>query len=286
MKKILSIFMLVAIAIGCSDDDLKPEGDFTGPKIVGFASNLQSISYFADEGPVLRSFPVNLIGLGNGQVATEDIIVNYSIDTDASSAVEGMEFNFSDSSGQIVIPAGTTFGMFPLMVNTGNLDPDLPTELVLKLTSASGGAVIGMQYDTMRIVFVGCVADIAGTYTVSLKRESTGATTTQTAEIVTQTGINKFRTKNTGSFNPGQAPDPTRQGFNFEVLCGNIVVPKQGLFDNQYSNEVVGVPMVTGDYIGLEGSVIDDNSFVIRYKANAGGATGFITWTATYTRSN
>lgn len=278
--------MLIAIAIGCTDDDLKPEGDFTGDKIVGFASNLASVSYFADEGPVQREFAVNLIGLGNGQVSTEDIVVNYTIDTDASTAVEGQEFDFVNSTGQIVIPAGSTFGMFPLIVNTGNLDPDLPTEIVIKLTSASGTTVVGQQYSTMRIVFVGCLADLAGTYTVSLLRESTGAITTQTMEVVTETGTNSFRTTRTGSFNPGQAPDPSRQGFNFEVLCGNIVVPKQGLFDNQYSNEVVGVPMSSGPYEGLEGSVIDENSFKIRYKANAGGATGFITWTATYVRSN
>lgn len=272
--------MLVAIAIGCTDDDLKPEGDFTGERIVGFGSNLQSVSYFADEGPVEKTFPVNLIGLGNGQVASEDIVINYEVDMANSSATEGVEFNFADASGQIILPAGSTFGTFPLIVNTGNLDENVPTELVVKLTSASG-AVVGAQYSTLKIVFVGCVADIAGTYTLEITRESTGNTTTMTNEVVTEVGINKFRTTNTGTFTPGQAPN---QGFTFEVLCGNIVVPSQGLFNNAFSNEVVGVPMVTGDYIGLEGKVIDENTFVIRYKANAGGATGYITFTAVYTR--
>lgn len=284
MKKLLMLLIVAGAAFSCTDDDLKPEGDFTGEKIVGFASNLQSISYFADEGPVEREFAVNLIGLGNGQVATEDIVVNYTIDTENSTAVEGREFDFQNTSGQVVIPAGSTFGMFPLLVNTGNLDENLPTQLVVKLSSASG-AVVGAQYNTIRIVFVGCVADIAGTYSVSVLRESTGATLVRPNETITETGINKFMTSSSGTLANTSSPDPSRAGFHFEVLCGDIVVPSQGLFDGQYpGNEVVGVPFADGALVGLEGKVIDENTFKIRYKANYGGATGFVTFVATYTR--
>ncbi|RZJ34349.1 MAG: hypothetical protein EOO51_10110 [Flavobacterium sp.] len=287
MKKLLSFVFIVAAALSCTNDSNLPGDSFgEGPKIVGFGTSLEAISYFSDEGVVEKSFPVNLIGLGNGQTSSEPIVVNYTVDTEASTAVEGVEYDFGDATGSITIPAGGTFGMLNLNVHTGSFNPDVPTQLVLKLTSASGETVVGAEESTLTVKFVGCLADLEGTYTITLKRESTGAVSTQTNQHIVQTGTNQFRTENTGSFTPGQAPDPNRQGFNFTVLCGEIVVPSQGLFDNQYSNEVVGVPMTTGDYVGFEGHVIDANSFIIRYKANAGGATGFITWTATYVRNN
>lgn len=293
MKKLLSFVFIVAAALSCSDDSNLPGDSFgEGPKIVGFGTSLEALSYFSDEGVVEKTFPVNLIGLGNGQTSSEPIDVHYEVVTSAAegepvtTAVEGVEYNFADTSGNITIPAGGTFGMLHLNVNTGSFNPDVPTQLVLRLTSATGETVVGEQDSVLVIKFVGCLADLDGIYTISLKRESTGVVSTQTNQHVTETGVNQFITENTGSFTPGQAPDPNRQGFNFTVLCGEIVVPSQGLFDNQYSNEVVGVPMVEGDYVGFEGHVIDANSFVIRYKANAGGATGFITWTATYVRNN
>ncbi len=293
MKKFLALFLLLSVALSCSDDSNLPGESFgDGPKIVGFGQAFTTVSYFADEGQVEQSYPVNLIGLGNGEVSSEPIVINYEIYTGGTpedgletTAEQGVEFEMP-STGTITIPAGGTFGMLPITVNTGNLDPDVPTQVVVKLTSATEGTVIAEQYQYMRIIFVGCLADLAGTYTVTITRESTGVVSTQLNEVVTQTGINQFRTSNTGTFLPNQAPDPTRQGFNFSVLCGEILVPSQGLFDNQYSNEVVGVPFISGPAVGLEGKVIDENTFMIRYKANAGGATGFITWNATYVRNN
>jgi hypothetical protein len=96
------------------------------------------------------------------------------------------------------------------------------------------------------------------------------------------TAINTFKTTNTGTFGAGQAPD---QGFTFNVVCGEIFVPSQGLFNNYYmGNEVVGVPLTTGPYAGMQGHVIDATHFVVKYKAYAGTTSGYITWTSTYTK--
>ena len=63
MKKILSLMIVIATAFACTDDDIRTEQDFSnGPKVVGFATGIQTVPYFSDEGVVLRHFPMNLIG--------------------------------------------------------------------------------------------------------------------------------------------------------------------------------------------------------------------------------
>lgn len=293
MKKLLALAIVMAAAIGCTDDDLpngpnlQPSGQF----IVGFPEAATSYSYFADEGQVQREFPVILIGGNGGNPSDQPLVVNYEIvpfdpaTGEGSTATEGVEYNLANTTGQITIPAGADFVNFPILVNTCCLDADVATSVVIKLTSVSGGddSIISENNSTFTVNFVGCQADLAGTYTVVVVRESNNASTTQTNQSITQVDINEFKTQNTGTFTPGQAPD---QGFFFNVLCGEITVPSQGLFAGLYSNEVVGVPMDSGDYAGFEGHVLDENTFKIRYKANAGGATGYITWTSTYTRNN
>lgn len=275
------LLVVASAAFSCTDDDLKPEGDFTGPKIVGFGKNFESVAYFEDEGVVTREFAVNLIGLGNGEVSNQDIIVNYDIVDEGSTATEGLEFDFVDTSGQLVIPAGSTFGMFPLKVNTGNFNPTEKTQLILKLTEANGTTVVGKQYDTLRIVFVGCqsqLATAAGTgYTLTVTNTTSGAVRVfPGVETIKLTDINTFQTTNTGTWLPGQlAPAPT-QGFEFVDICGEITVPSQNLA-NYYSNNVRG--FAADD---IDGRVIDDNNFYIEYEITF--AAGDQKFRAEYTR--
>ena len=281
MKKLLMLLIVAGAAFSCTDDDLKPEGDFTGPKIVGFGNSFESVAYFEDEGVVGREFPVNIIGLGNGEVATEDIIVNYVIDTEGSTAVEGTEFNFTDTSGQIVIPAGSTFGMFPLNVNTGNFNPTEKTQLILKLTSASGETVVGEQYSSLRIVFVGCqsqIATAAGTgYSLTVTNTTSGAVRVfPGVETITLTDINTFATTTTGTWLLGQLASPT-QAFNFVDICGEITVPSQNL-GNFYSNLVRGY---SAD--GVDGMVVDADNFYIDYEITF--VAGDQKYRAVYTRN-
>lgn len=281
MKKLIMLMFVAAAAISCSDDDLKPEGDFTGNKIVGFGKSFESVAFFEDEGVVAKEFAVNLIGLGNGQVSNEDIVVNYTIDTENSTAVEGTEFNFTDTSGQIIIPAGTTFGMFPLNVNTGNLNAVAKTQLVLKLTDASGNAVIGAQYDTLKIVFVGCksqIATAAGTgYTLMVTNTTSGAVRNfPGVEIVKLTGTNTFLTTTTGTWLIGQLASPT-QGYDFIDICGEITVPEQQL-GHFYSNKVRGY---SAD--GVDGKVVDADHFYVKYEITF--AAGNQKYLAEYTKN-
>ena len=161
----MSLLVVASVMLSCTDDDIRTEQNLgSGPKVVGFTPALASVAYFVDEGTVLREFPLNLIGNGNGQVSGTDIEVSYEIDP-ASTATDGVEFNFVDTTGKITIPAGDTFGVYPLEVNTGQLNPTMKTELILNLTTSSPGSIVGAQHSQLKIVFVGCSTDLEGTYT-------------------------------------------------------------------------------------------------------------------------
>ena len=287
MKKILSLLFIASIALSCTDDDIKAEANLAGgDKVVGFTPSFQTVSYFADEGVVQRSFPLDLIGKGNGQYSTTDIDVAYAIDYAASTAVEGVEFDFvgsQGSTGLITIPAGSSFGQFTIDVNTGNLDPLQKTELFLDLVSSPSGSVIGQQYSRLRIIFVGCLSNITtagltASYTCVIERND-GAVWTRPTETVVLTDINTFKTRTTGGWAAGTiAAD---QGYNFIDICGDITVPEQGLCQGTYSNLVYGL---TDD--GTDGLVADfstGDDFEITYEITF--AAGNSSYTNTYSRN-
>lgn len=277
MKKIMSLVFIAALGFSCTDDDIRTEQNFgDGPKIVGFAANFESVAYFQDLGPVQREFPINLIGTGNGQLSDSNITISYEVDEVASTATEGVEFDFVDQSGVVTFPAGGSFTEFPLIVNTGQLNPTEKTELVLKLTSANG-AVVGAQYNTLRIVFVGCQSQLAGDYNTICTRNDGFVRVFPAPEAISLVDINTFKTVTTATYLPGTiAPD---QGYNFIDICGDMTVPVQGLCQGYYSNQVYGL---TTD--GTDGYMIDANTFQIRYEVTF--AAGNRQYVSKYTRIN
>ena len=278
MKKIFIAAFIALTLSACNDDDRLANDDNRGERIAGFPQQSQSVSYFADEGQVTVDVPVVLLGLGNGQAPTEAIEVTYSVNATASTAVEGVEYNFPSSSRTVTIPAGSTIASIPLLVNTGQLNESSATKVVLTLTQATSGTVVLQSANEISVNFVGCLADLAGTYTAVTVNVATGGTLTQLNQAITETGTNSFITQNSGTFNPGQA---AIQGYHFSVLCGEIDVPSQPLFNGQFGAlELVGVP----DSSGSDGHVIDADSFVVKYKANPGSGN-YLTWTTTYTRN-
>ena len=287
MKKLLTLTVLSALIISCTDDDIRTEHQLdSGPKIVGFNTNIQTVSYFEDLGTIDREFPINLIGTGNGQFSESDIVVEYEVDMVQSTAVEGVEFDFLDTSGTMTIPAGSSFGMFPLAVHTGNFDPLQKTELIVKLTSSSAGSTVAGQvkYNTLRIVFVGCLSNIVSamagsdSFTCVVTRDD-GAFVTRPSEIVYLTDINTYKSTTTGTWAAGTiAPD---QGYDFMDICGDISVAQQGLCQGYYSNQVYGL---TDD--GTDGTVADfstGDNFEVTYEITF--TAGNRQYTNTYVRN-
>ena len=288
MKKLLIFALSAAALISCTDDDIRTEHQLdSGPKVVGFNTNIQTVSYFEDLGTIDREFPINLIGTGNGQFSESDIVVEYEVDMVQSTAVEGVEFDFLDTSGTMTIPAGSSFGMFPLAVHTGNFDPLQKTELIVKLTSSTAGSTVAGQvkYNTLRIVFVGCLSNIVtgalgstDSFACTIVRDD-GGTWYRGNEIVELVDINTYKSTTTGGWAAGTiAPD---QGYNFMDICGDISVPQQGLCQGYYSNEVYGL---TDD--GTDGTVVDfstGNDYEITYEITF--AAGNRQYTNTYVRN-
>lgn len=274
MKKLMSLLVVASAFLSCTDDDIRTEQDFSnGPKVVGFISPLATVEYFSDEGVVMREFPMSLIGNGNGQPSSTPIEVMYEVD-EASTATEGVEFDFVDASGKIVIPAGGTFGNFPINVNTGSLNPTEKTQLILNLTSSSAGSVVGQQYSQLRITFVGCQSQLQGGYNVVIS--TVAGTSTRTNEIVSVVGVNSFQTRYVGRWALGTF---TPAGYNFIDICGEISVPDQNL--GQYSNQVYGIDAYG---VGVDGIVTSPTRFEVKH--NISFAAGDQTQNYVYTRNN
>ncbi|WP_339837850.1 hypothetical protein [uncultured Flavobacterium sp.] len=279
MKKILSLFAISTVLFSCTNDDIRVEHQLdSGSKIVGFSKSFETVSYFSDEGQIQLGFPVTLIGSGNGQTLSAPIEVQYEVDLVNSTATEGVEFNFANTSGKITIPAGGTFAEFPLLINTGQLNPTSKTELFVNLTSASNSTVVGTQYQSLKVIFVGCQSLVAGDYTVSVKRADLASPSVFTGETVTATSVNNFVTRTSGNYAFGVLQG-TNQGYDFVDICGEITIPEQNLA-HIYSN-ILRPNSVNN---GLDGTVTDINNFVTNYEIGFTGNTVWRNFTGTYTR--
>ncbi len=270
--------MLSALAFGlfsCSEEDRLLGDQLTGDKIVGFQQAVTNVTYFEDIGPVTIEVPVTLVGLGNGQLSSSDIVVNYSVDMTQSTAVEGQEFTFANNSGSVTIPAGSDFAMIPVVVNTGSLNPTEATKLVLQLSSSDEGVVVGHQYQQATVNFVGCVSQIqTGSYTVTRGPGSTLGAGTTYQDVITMVGTNTFSTAHTPPYlgvNESPAGLPS-YGFIFEDVCGEITMAPQNLF-NYYSNSVNG-----------SGQVIDSDASTFEIDLVVGGGTTYFTY-LTFTKN-
>ncbi len=274
--KLLSIVLLTALfSQSCIVDDEVDSGFTEGPRAVGFLSPFESVAYFEDLGAVRREFPVSLIGGADGTTSASPITVNYAVDP-SSTATEGVEFNFVDTSTVVTIPANGTFVQIPIDVNTASLNPTMKTTLRLVLTSTNeAGTTVSTLNETFDIIFVGCQSTIGDfSYQVTATRDD-GAQWNQGTETFTLTDINTFKTVTTGGWGAGTiAPD---QGYNLIDICGDITVPLQGLAQGFYSNEVTGL---TND--GTDGEVLANGDVRIVYEIGFG--SGDRVYTNYYTK--
>ncbi len=276
MKKIIALLTLAIVGISCSEDSNLPDSQFGGtPRVVGFLKTTQNVPFFFDEGVVRKEFPFDVLGTGTGAPYNSAITLTYTVDP-STTAVVGDEFNWVNASSTVVIPAGQSFGMLPLDINTGNFDPIAKTSLVLNISAVDqDGFVISAQSKQVTINFIGCLSELAGTYTVVVTRGD-GIIRTYTGETVELVDVNYFKTRTTGQWAAGTiAPD---QGYNFTDICGDISVSSQGLAQEFYSNKVKGL---TTD--GTDGEVLTATTFKVTYEISF--AAGNQTYTNVYTEN-
>jgi hypothetical protein len=276
MKKIIALLTLAIVGISCSADSNLPDAQFGNtPRVVGFLKTTQNVPFFFDQGVVRKEFPFDVLGTGTGAPYNSAITLTYTVDP-STTAVVGDEFNWVNAASTVVIPAGQSFGMLPLDINTGNFDPIAKTSLVLNISAVDqDGFVISAQNKQVTINFIGCLSELAGTYTVVVTRGD-GVVRTYTNETVELVDVNYFKTRTTGQWAAGTiAPD---QGYNFTDICGDISVGLQHLAQEYYSNTVTGL---TTD--GTDGEVLTATSFQVTYEISF--AAGNQTYTNVYTEN-
>tara|TARA_R110002012_G_scaffold160895_1_gene322856 strand:+ start:12869 stop:13720 length:852 start_codon:yes stop_codon:yes gene_type:complete len=258
LNRLLILLALPLICVSCIVDDDENTGlqdAVNSPIGVGFSASVALESYFEDIGPITKEYPVNVLGGNSGYLSSTDLVVNYDIDP-SSTATEDAEFSFVDTSGTLTIPAGSSFAQFPLIINTGGLDPDMPTELILNLTSVSGDAYVSSINNVLRITFVGCQSTLNNnTYNVVTTRDSDNAVVNFGTQDIRITDPNTFITRSTGLWAVGTiAAD---QGLTFTDVCGDLTINAQNLCQGTYSNQVTGtganssagtVDPLTGDF--------------------------------------
>jgi hypothetical protein len=279
MKKIIVLLALAVVGISCSDDSNLPDGSFGDtPRVVGFLKTTQNVPFFEDEGVVLKEFPFDVLGTGDGAPYNEDVTLTYAVNP-SSTAVAGLEYDWVNTSSTVTIPAGQSFGLLPLNINTGSFNATAKTSLVLDITAVDKeGFVISNQNKQVTINFIGCLSQLDGLYTVVVTRGD-GATVTRPNETVSYQGVNYFRTTTSGTFTVAQlAPPAPYAGFYFTDICGDISVESQNL-GGAYSNLLRGLSTT-----GEDGEVLNANQFKVTYEITF--AAGNQTYTGVYTRAN
>ena len=262
------------------DKDEYLDGLAQTPYTIGFSNAGATESYFQDIGALEKTYQIKIIGGQDGSDPETPIDVTYKVNTELSTATEGQEFDFVENDGTLTIPAGSDFANLDLLVNTGNLNPDEPTTLVLDLleaTSSGEPTAVAAQRKQFTITFVGCLSKVSSPDApVKYQLEVTSSYGTQTREeLIYYTGPNNFSTSSVGYWSslPGCFCYP------FEVICGDVFVPDHNLSD-YYSNEVAGL-----NDNGPDGFVDPETGDItISYTIMLGDPQTPVVFKATYTR--
>ncbi|WP_339633649.1 hypothetical protein [Bizionia echini] len=283
MKTFRYILVLFAMSFAITscvlDDDEQTFNE--GPNVLLFPSS-QVTGFFLNDNAddFTYTVPLSITG-GDGNPLNAPTNANFELDA-SSTATEGVEFDFVDNSGSVVIPAGNTFTNVPIIVHSGELDPANPTTVVLNITGGSSSAsnnivASGNRGQVTIVLQATCSSDLGGTYALTVTSDS-GGSNFFPMEVITEIEEGTYLTTQTGTWDPGvlMASGAPIEGFIFKEVCGSIVIEEQnlaGFFSNIVrGTEVLGtVNPTTGD-ITLE--------YTIGFSNN----TTFTTYTATYVK--
>ncbi|GLB48823.1 hypothetical protein [Neptunitalea lumnitzerae] len=282
MKKLK--FYLVGLLAAASmtscllDDEVDPYTQ-NMDYIVGFDEATSTLSYFADEGVVTYYYPISLKGSKDGGTFDQDITLDLSVDP-TSSAQSGVEYSFA--ANQVVLEAGSDYVLLPVDIHTGAFNSEMPTELVINISTNTEDTVVAAAYSSLTITFVGCISTIQeGEYLITFGSSSSQYVGQSYYDDVTMVDVNTFMTTETPPFMPGANYQPSFStwGFEFTDVCGDLTVPTQNLFD-YYSNEVYGVTTTDDNLTAQQGAVIDEDTFIIfmAVSASAGPYYSYLTF--------
>jgi len=232
-----------------------------------------------DGNEVDLSIDVELIG----QASSAGVTVSLEVDTDQSTAIEGVDVNFPNGK-DVTIPAGEFRAPLNFTVNDDGLDPDTPLTLVLRIANSS--IAINENLNEVSLSLIGiCPPDLfdyttlAGTYTVTSSGESTDGCpannpivdleygpVTLTLDSETDTEINFTVSEAFGGLYIGWYDDC--YGYGFETAQTMVVNKETGAIAIDASSAF------TGDDFSITGSVDPCNGNFVYSWTNVFGDTG------------
>ena len=289
MKKI-NFYIVLAISFltiaSCMvDDDVATVAD--GEYIVGFKSGISS-NIFTDEDidPVILTQPIDLIGGSNGTTSDQPIVLEFSIDP-ASTAIQGTHYQVNATGNTLTLEPGATFVNFPITVFPDALPGNLPQTIIVNLTQvSSGNAVIPEARQTTTFTIAKCSSDLAGLYNLSVTRIDNNTVYSFPNEEITQVSTGQYLTTSTANYGAGDlmAQGAPRDGFIFNDVCQEIVVPEQNLgnyFTNLlYGNETDG----SHGFVTLDEDTGEVESITIYYIVEFTNGTVLRQYKAVYTK--
>lgn len=279
MKKIKFLILVTILSLSatsCLIDD--NEQVFTeGPNVLLFPSS-QVTGFFLNDDSADYTYTVPLKITG-GDGFPLDVDVNASFEVDATStAVQGVDFDLTDSSGAVVIEAGNTFTNLPIIVHSGALDPENPTTVVLNVTggtSTSSNEIVasGNRGQVTITLQATCSSDLAGTYQLTVT-SSSGGSNFHPMEVISEVSAGTYLTTSSGTWDIGILNGGVREGFIFKEVCGKIIIEQQNLA-GIYSNLLEGTSVL--------GTVDQDTGDIqLTYTIGFSNNTTFTTYTANY----
>ena len=252
IKNLLLLLLVVSVS-SCDVGDDEELNYGNGSYIAQFPFATKT-GFFLKDDAVIYDYevPVQVVG-GNGLALTTDTTINYELDTAASTAVLGTNFDFVDAGGVLTIPANSAFATIKLKVYSGTLDDQNPPLVVIKLTNADAGstaiATSGNKGSVAVTLQGTCVSALSGNYSsVTTRLAPAGGPYNAPLDIVSELEPGTYRSSFVGNyFIPGYTPpgtgswvalDPSgTPGFTFKEVCGRVAVETQQLA-NIYSNQI------------------------------------------------
>ncbi|WP_177729903.1 hypothetical protein [Flavobacterium inviolabile] len=230
MKKIKLLFLLITATAATVSCDLGDEAPSYGDSraIVGFPRTTQSASIVTDGTDKTINAAIELIGGNNGLPVDQDVAVTYEVDA-ASTATEGVQFNFPTANRTVIIPAGSKTVLVPITVHSGAIVVGSNKNIVLKITGASSASatVVGSNFSKVRITLVGqCFSNLAGNYVLNY-------TSGPQPVLITAVGIGEYKSNITPGF--------TQYDMYFSDVCGTLRITD---WTHNATNAISGVGQV------------------------------------------
>lgn len=253
--KTLAFLFIGALTLNSCDsvgDD--QELNYGSGSYVAQFSTGQKTGYFLkdDEEVFPFNIPLELVG-GNGLALNSDLVVNYVVNTTLSTAVEGVNYTFTNPGGVATVPAGNKFASIKIDVDSATLDDQNPPVLVLDIvsvTSAGNAVTVSGNKGRIKVTLQGtCTSALAGNYSVtSMVVNPDSAPYVNNNEVIDQIGVGEYNTTTVGYYKAvsdvvtsgawnnldGSLSDV---GYDFKEVCGRVKVETQKMA-HAYSNEV------------------------------------------------